>query len=96
MIVNQYKQTVLISKRYKVQPQIRFVSFADRSGVNTTNIIVEGPTSEKSNIFGIAKDLEAFIKKELEDTGPPSETIQHRCKDSEKAEFKIAQFLTNL
>jgi hypothetical protein len=43
--------------------------------VNSNNIIVEGPTSEKSNIFGIAKDLEAFIKKEAEDTGPPSETI---------------------
>jgi hypothetical protein len=41
----------------------------------TLNVIVEGPTSEKSNIYGIAKELEFFIKKELEDTGPPSETM---------------------
>ena len=62
----------------------------------TLNVIVEGPTSEKSNIYGIAKELESFIKKELEDTGPPSETIQNRCKNNEKDEFKIAQFLTTL
>jgi hypothetical protein len=50
---------------------------------------VEGPSSEKTNIFNIAKELEPFIKKEIEDSGPPTETIQHKCKNSDKDEFKI-------
>ena len=60
------------------------------------NVNVEGPSSEKTNIFNIAKELEAFIKKEIEDSGPPTETIEHKCKNLEKNDFKIAQFLTNL
>lgn len=60
------------------------------------NVNVEAPSSEKTNIFNIAKELEAFIKKEIEDSGPPTETIEHKCKNFEKNDFKIAQFLTTL
>ena len=36
------------------------------------------------------------MKKELEEVGPPSETVQHKCRNSDKVDFGIAQFLTNL
>ncbi len=101
MIVNQYKQTVLPNKRYQFQPEITVVDLRGKSRTNqgirdSLKVFVEGPNQEKRNINDITSELEQFIKKELQNMGPPSETIQHKCRNMDKADFKIAQFLTSL
>lgn len=67
MIVNQYKQTVLPNKRYHFEPEITVTDKRGKGGrlnfrkPDTLKVFVEGPNSEKRNIYAISSELEQFI-----------------------------------
>jgi hypothetical protein len=47
-------------------------------------VFVEGPNSEKNNIITITKELELFIKNELQNLVPPSEKLQSKLKKDQQ------------
>ena len=76
MITNQYKMTVMNSKQLKFQPIVTVINPPGKKKSKSMKVLIEGPSSEKRDIIEIAKELELFIKKELQNIQPPKEKMQ--------------------